>query len=89
MAFSFTVDSSVHVGGTRIVYGGYNCNSVTGGDIKTGLSVVNAIHLQPKGTSILANQPVVNETLPLANTDGAVTIVTTSGEVGTWFAVGS
>lgn len=88
MAFSFTIDTEAHIGGIRIVSGRYDCTGVTGGDINTGLPVVKAIFLQPKGTAVLANQPVVNETLPLVATDGAVTIVTTNGEIGSWVAIG-
>lgn len=85
MAFSFTKQSESNIGSLKIVCGGYNCSGVTGGDINTGLSYVYGLFLQPKGTSVSANQPVVNESLPKA--DG-ITIVTTSGEVGTWIAVG-
>jgi len=86
MAFSHTKNQTVF-GNKRIVYGVYtNSGGSTGGDIDTGLNVVEFISLQPKGTSILANEPVVNETLPLDS--GSVTIVTTANEVGSYLALG-
>lgn len=86
MSFTYTKNSTVF-GNKRIVYGVYtNTSSSTGGDIATGLNLTEAVFLQPKGSSILANQPVVNETLPLAS--GDVTIVTTADEVGSYFAIG-
>ena len=86
MAFSYTVNSDQLHGKLRIVTGGYNAASVTGGDINTGLTTIYHVQLQPKDSSVSAAQPVVNETLPKA-TDG-ITIVTASGEVGTWMAIG-
>jgi len=89
MAFTYTVDSEAHVGTIRVLSGTYtNTSSSTGGDIKTGLSVVKAFTLQPTTTAVLTSFPVVNETLPLTNTDGAVTIVTTTGSIGSWIAIG-
>jgi len=87
MAFTYTVNSDELHGKTRIVTGNYtNAGGSTGGDIKTGLTTVYHVNLQPKGSAILANQPVVNETLPLEK--GDITIVNTANEVGTWVAVG-
>jgi hypothetical protein len=87
MAFSYTVDKVIQGLNGRSVVGTYtSAGGSTGGDIYTGLTNIYAISLQPKGSSILANQPVVNETLPMA-TDG-ITIVTTAHEVGTFVAFG-
>jgi hypothetical protein len=88
MAFSYTKDGQGILGNKRFAYGSYNCSAVTGGDIVTDLTLVENITLQPKGSSVATNQSVVNETLPLANSNGAVTIVTDSGQVGYWFALG-
>lgn len=86
MAFSHTTEKTVF-GNKRIVTGVYtNTGGSTGGDIATGLSQVDAVFLQPKGSAILANQPVVNEAFPLNG--GAVTVVTTADEIGTFIAVG-
>lgn len=87
MAFISTITGKSKLGPLEIRTGTYTSNSSsTGGDIDTGLKGVKAVFLQPKGTAILANQPVVNETLPKTGAD--VTIVTTADEIGTWIAVG-
>jgi hypothetical protein len=89
MAFSYTVDSDVHIGGTRIVAGTFTSTvATTGGDVNTGMSVVKTFTLTPSGTAVATSLPVYNETLPLTNTDGAVTIVTTTGMIGSWTATG-
>ncbi|MCG3177331.1 MAG: hypothetical protein MOGMAGMI_02303 [Candidatus Omnitrophica bacterium] len=86
MAFTHTKEKTVF-GNKRIVTGVYtNDGGSTGGNIVTGLSQVEAVFLQPKGSSILANQPVVNEALPLNG--GDVTIVTTADEIGSFIAIG-
>lgn len=88
MAFTYTVNPESTLGGLKIVTGTYtSAGGSTGGDIKTGLTNVLHVQLQPKGSAILANQPVVNETIPLAK--GDVTIVTTANEVGTFIAAGN
>ena len=91
MAFVFTVDGEAHIGGKRIVTGNYDCSSgaVTGGDITTGLAIVRQFFLQPAGSAVVADVPVYNETLPLINTDGTVTIVTTASQKGSWLAIGN
>lgn len=87
MAFTSTITESQPIGRIRLASGTYTSDGgTTGGDITTGLTSVYALFLQPKGSSILANQPVVNETMPMA-TDGP-TIVTTANETGTWLAYG-
>lgn len=86
MAFSYTKGKEIHIGGKRIVTGRYNCASVTGGDIQTGLAVVDGFILTPKGAAVATNQSVYNETLPLVNTGGTITIVTDSGQEGSWLA---
>ena len=89
MAFTSTVESdgTERIGRLKICTGTYTSTSgSTGGDIQTGLSEVYSITLQPKGSAVIANQPAVNETLPLAS--GDVTIVTTADEIGTWTAIG-
>jgi hypothetical protein len=92
MAFSYTVTTSTKQpivwGGDKISYGNYNATSVAGGDIVTGLATVDAFFLTPQGSSVSSNQSVYNETLPLSNAGGTVTIVTTTSEVGSWMAIG-
>lgn len=91
MAFAYTSTSQpmkhVTFGNKLGVIGTYvSSGGSTGGDIVTGLQVAEAVFLQPKGSSILANQPVVNETLPLRG--GSVTIVTTANEEGSFMILG-
>lgn len=87
MAFTVSITRRTVIGNLRMVVGVYtSADGSTGGDITTGLSRVEACQLQPKGSSVLANQPVVNETMPLAS--GDVTIVTTANEIGTFVAYG-
>ena len=87
MAFSFTIENEqILEGNMRIVYGTWNADSVTGGDIQTGLSRVDVCLLGHTGSATEAAVAVVNETLPLAS--GDVTIVTTSGDTGTFIAIG-
>lgn len=87
MAFSFTIENEqVLEGNMRIVYGTWNADSVTGGEIVTGLGRVDVCLLGHTGSATEAAVAVVNETLPLAS--GSVTIVTTSGDTGTFIAIG-
>ena len=90
MAFTSvrTPDHSTVVGGKRWVYGTYvNDSGSTGGDVDTGLGLCEFMRLQPKGSSVAGNNPVVNETMPVAGS--AVTIVTDSNESGQWEAYGT
>ena len=87
MAFSFTIENEqILEGNMRIVYGTWNADSVTGGEIVTGLGRVDTCLLGHTGSATEAAVAVVNETLPLAS--GSVTIVTTSGDTGTFIAIG-
>jgi len=87
MAFTYTVEKRTSGAGGRIISGTYTSTAAdTGGDIYTELQTIYSFGLQPKSTAVVADQPAVNETLPLA-VDG-ITIVTTANETGTWFAVG-
>lgn len=87
MAFSSAITDLSVFGDKKVSYGTYtNGGSDTGGDIDTGLDVCENIRLQPKGSAVIANNPVVNETLPIAGS--AVTIVTTADEDGYWVAFG-
>lgn len=88
MAFTYTVDQIAgHAGALRIVTGTFTSSgSETGGDIKTGLSCVQAMLLSHTGSAVVADAPVSNETFPLNG--GTVTIVTTAGADGVWTAIG-
>lgn len=89
---AFTVTTTDRVPGTgakQHVYGIYvNDGGSTGGDITTYLNTVQQFFMQPWGSAVSANQPVVNETLPLTNTNGVVTVVTSANESGNWLAIG-
>ena len=87
MAFSFTIENEqILEGNMRIVYGTWNADSVTGGEIVTGLGRVDVCLLGHTCSATEAAVAVVNETLPLAS--GSVTIVATSGDTGTFIAIG-
>ena len=86
MAFTYTVDEQQLIGGSlRKVFGTFNADSVTGGDIETGLEYVLSIVMTANAAAV-GNAPVANETFPLNK--GGVTIVCDNGEVGTWEATG-
>lgn len=87
MAFKNTIEKVLQCTTGKVVSGNYESDGgSTGGEIETGLTNVYAIFLQPKGSAILANQPVVNETFPVSG--GYITIITTANEIGTYIAIG-
>ena len=86
MAFSSAITRQTIMGNKRVTEGTWTSGSTTGGDIDTGLNVCEFITLQAKGSSVSADAPVVNETLPIAGS--AITIVTTSSVDGYWRAEG-
>jgi hypothetical protein len=87
MAFTYTILGRTVFGNKRIVYGTYaSSSSSTGGDILTGLRVLEAITITQKGSAVTTGAPVVNETLPLAG--GAATIVTDADGTGSFIAIG-
>lgn len=90
MAFAYTLKGTVPGTGARAVaYGTYTSDGgSTGGDVVTGLIRVDFFDIQPGGTAVIATQSVVNETLPLTNSGGTVTIVTSANETGFWKATG-
>jgi hypothetical protein len=89
MSFTSAVTKNTVFGDLRVVMGTYtNDSGSTGGEIRTGLGTVMDLHMQPKGAAVVADASVVNETFPLANTYGDVTVVNTADEVGTWIAYG-
>ncbi len=90
MSFTPAVTQTIEGMGPKImVYGTYtNTSGSTGGDILTYLNVVEQFFIQPAGSAVSASAPVINETLPLTNTAGTVTIVTVADEDGYWQAWG-
>ena len=90
MAFTPAVAGINYEGNQKIVYGTYvNDGGSTGGDVITGLSTVEQFRIDEKGSGVIATRSVVNETLPLSNSTGAVTIVTSANESGMWEAKGN
>jgi len=88
MAFTSTItERPKEVGHERMSRGTFASDGgSTGGDINTGLRKCNFIALTFAASSVVADAPVVNETLPCAGT--AVTIVTTANTGGYWQAWG-
>jgi hypothetical protein len=85
MTWSYTKDQVGHAGNMKIASGTFsNTSSSTGGAVLTGLATVNSF----VATTKLAGTIFVDETFPLNNVDGAVTVTTTTGVIGTWIATG-
>ena len=88
IAFTYLIQWRT-VMGDKTVYGGYynSAGGSTGGDIVTGLTVVDGFFLTPRASAVSASAPVFNESaLPQG---GTITIVTIANEVGNWMAIGS
>lgn len=89
MAFTYAVTYRDIEGHKRVLRGTYaSSGGSTGGDVITGLATVESFDIQPLAAAAIATQSVVNESLPLSNSNGAVTIVTSSNESGIWEAKG-
>tara|TARA_R100000995_G_C3418996_1_gene92985 strand:- start:335 stop:601 length:267 start_codon:yes stop_codon:yes gene_type:complete len=87
MAWSYTIENETILhGNIKIVFGTWNADSVTGGDISTGLSRVDVCLLGHTGSATEAAVAATNETFPLAS--GDVTVIATSGDTGTFIAIG-
>lgn len=87
MAMTSAITGRDTWGSKAVTWGTFtNGGADEGGDIATGLHSCEAIFLQHGKSAVIANAPVVNETLPVAGS--AVTIVTDAGEDGTWLAIG-
>lgn len=88
MAFSFTITRQTWEGDRKVVYGTFtNTGGSTGGDIVTGMQVVELIELQHTGSAVVSDAPVANETFPLTGRT-PVTIVTAADKSGLFRAVG-
>ena len=87
MAFASAITNRDVWGDKAVTIGTFtNGEADAGGDINTGLHRCEMIILQHGKSAVIANQPVINETLPV---DGsAVTVVTDTGEDGTFLAIG-
>ncbi len=92
MAFTPTVLNKPVAGGLgnkRVCWGTWtNDGGSTGGDVVTSLNVVEGFIPVLSGATAGALAPAVNETFPLINSNGAVTIVSNANDTGYWFAWG-
>lgn len=86
MAFSATKVGETVFGNLRVTYGTWDGGSETGGNINTGLHQVVHMQLTAGGSSIVADAPTINETLP--HDGSAITIIVTSDTNGFWMAFG-
>ncbi len=87
MSFASAITGRGNMGNKAFVFGTFtNAGGDTGGNVNTGLHRCEFMALQHNAGAVVANQPVVNETLPV---DGsAVTIVSDDGADGYWWAFG-
>ena len=85
MTLTTTVDKRERSGHSKIVKGHCTSDS-TGGNINTGLHVVDQFFVTCQGGSVAGNAPSIDETFPLVDT--AVTVVTDSSQSFTWTAIG-
>ena len=83
MTLTTTIVRKTIFGNMKIVIG-YTTNDSTGGDVATGLRVVEAFFAQGLGSS--AVEMGINETFPLNS--GDVTVVTENGIAFSWMAIG-
>ena len=86
MAFSATKTGESVFGNKRVTYGTWDGGGDTGGNINTGLRIVDFMTLTAAGALIVADAPTINETFPVAG--DAVTIIVTSDTDGYWIAYG-
>ena len=86
MAFSSAITVKTVFGNKRVNCGTFDCASVAGGNINTGLRKAETVLLQLQGSAVTSNPAMVNESMPVAGS--AVTIVTDSSAAGFWMAIG-
>ncbi|MFA5306645.1 MAG: hypothetical protein WC365_04295 [Candidatus Babeliales bacterium] len=86
MTLTSTITKQTEFGDRKVVFGTFT-NDSTGGDIETGLRVVEQFYVQHTGSAAVAETPSVYETLPVGDRTSP-TIVTTSGKAGIWMAIG-
>ena len=79
MSFSSTIDKGSYSCGKHVKFGTYNAASVTSGTIKTGLRKV--LHFSD---SVATATPSTRAVI----TGGSVALTVTSGQTGTWIAIG-
>ena len=90
MAFTSAITSGTRTfGATAVSWGTFtNTSGSTGGDIDTGLKVVENMTLTHTGGSVVISDLVVNEDFTTTVDGTAVTIVTVADVDGIWLAYG-
>jgi len=83
--FSYTQDGRTIVGTKWMAWGTFSSDSETTGELYTGLELVENLQLTVKDSSVAANAPTYNETLPTVD---PITIICDAGEDGCWIAIG-
>lgn len=87
MGFATAITGRLVAGNKMVTFGTYvSDGGSTGGNVDTGLHSCEFISLTQNKSAVIANDPVVNETLPVAGS--AVTIVTDANEGGYFMAIG-
>lgn len=89
MGFSSVIKGRAIMGDLEVCYGTFNGDSVTSGELDTGLRYVEHMNFLSKATAV-GNDVVCADTLPGPgdSSTGLYTIHFDSGEVGTWMAWG-
>jgi len=87
MAFDVVQLENIKIGGKKMVWGTFDSNATTGGNITLPIDTVESFDLQLGATSTVSTEPTINETLPLRNA-GVVTVVCTAGALGWYCAIG-
>lgn len=88
MSFTSSQKYQTVFGNKKVCWGTYT-NSTggdTGGSITTSLDQIDMVQLAASGSSIVADAPTLNGTLPLASS--SFTIITTANTNGYWIAFG-
>jgi hypothetical protein len=90
MAFTVKTTETFQMIGSKAICGTYtNDSGSTGGNITLGFQTLFSLQLQPKGSAVSANQPVVNAILPLKGRYNVIApIVTSANESGNFIAIG-
>lgn len=89
MAFTSAITDKGVEGNKRIARGTFaSSGGSAGGDVQTDLATVEHFQITQIGSAVTTGAPVVNETFPLTNVGGKVTIVTDANVTGIWRAIG-
>ena len=85
--FTVTITKQTVEGDRKVAYGTFvAASSNTGGEVITGLGVVETFSIQETGAAVIASRSTANESFPLVG--GSVTVVVVADTSGLWKAVG-